>query len=144
MRDGSSKIQFVAHNTFTPRYDMPNNIAHILKATLKITWFTLEAAIARNYQCWTARSIIPCTLELFISKLLGGVKKIKQIRVFISFKHEIRLSNVYENIWIVTHREHVAYPLFRLMSFREITDVCSENYTKCKKKMCYVDKFWRF
>lgn len=70
---------------------------------------------------------------MFIFKLLGGVDEIRQIRVFNSLKHEIRLSNVYENIWIISHREHVAHPLFRLMSFRQITDVCSKNCTKCKK-----------
>jgi len=78
---------------------------------------------------------------VYIFKLLGGVEEIKQIRAFNSLKHEIRLSNVYENIWIISHREHVACPLFRLMSFREITDVCSKNYMKCPpKKTCYIDK----
>ena len=35
MRVGSCKIQFVAHNVFSPRYDMPKNVAHILQDVLK-------------------------------------------------------------------------------------------------------------
>jgi hypothetical protein len=73
---------------------------------------------------------------VFILKLLGGVEEIKQIRVFNSLKHEIRPSNVYENIWIIKNREHVAYPFFRLMSFRKITDVVLKITQKAKNVLC--------
>ena len=56
---------------------------------------------------------------MLIFKLLGGEEGMKQIRVFNSLKHEIRLSNVYENKWIISHTEHVAYPLLRFMSLKE-------------------------
>jgi hypothetical protein len=122
---------------------MPKNIAHILQAMLKSHGSHLRQPL-RAAQLPMLNSALhhPGTLKVFIFKLLGGVEEIKQIRVFNSLKHEICLSNVYENIWIISHREHVAYPLFRLMSFREITGVCSKNYTKCKKKKkkCNVDQ----